>query len=464
MVLTPNQANGKNEDSFIRQGRSTGSHNVLFVGLDRLEGVLTDGDVLLHEHILPDGVHGKVLGLVHEHEAGGEVTLDLGLIGEVHGLQQGGQHGLGGGAETDGPAGHAVDGGVEEVQTHGHVAVEVAHAHLVHDGHEAVVLNENMVGVPMQAAGDVEHEVADEGTVGRELVRDVLGGVEVTRVEGDTAVMGGGVAQVELMGADDKCLGTDAEDLTLQDVGGVLVLLLGVGGAQDLVQGLNEQLAVAVAVHGDVLQAVGDPDVIEALLTQLFTHGQGDLAAVDTCLDPVVAGGLIQASQGEAVVHHGVGEEGGIVVQTVAVLLGEVHPVAEVLNGQVVTGISALGVHTVEVDLVLEGGEGEGHLDIRAELVTGLGGVGVAARDQVLGLHVAQTLQARDVVALPAMEGHGDGVELLQHLVGVHAVLGVLVAGVLVGFDDSVLIHGGGSFLGWIFCCFYYSMDGGDFQ
>ena len=136
------------------------------------------------------------------------------------------------------------------------------------------------------------------------------------------------------------------------------------------------------------------------------------------------------------------GEEGGVVVQAVAVLLSKIHPVAEVLNGQVVAGIATLGVHAVEVDLVLEGGEGKGHLDVGSQLVTGLGGVRVAARDQVLGLHVTQALQARDVVALPAVEGHGDGVELLQHLVGVHAVLGVLGAGVLIGLDDSVLIHG----------------------
>ena len=97
--------------------KSTVGHNVALIGLDGLQGILTDGDVLLHEHILPDGVHGEVLGLVHEHEAGGEVPLHLGLVGEVHGLQQGGQHGLGGGAEADGPAGHAVDGGIEEVQT-----------------------------------------------------------------------------------------------------------------------------------------------------------------------------------------------------------------------------------------------------------------------------------------------------------------------------------------------------------
>ena len=161
----------------------------MLVGLDGLEDVLTDGDVLLHEHILPNSVHGQVLGLVHEHEAGGEVAPYLGLIGEVHRLQQGRQHGLGGGAETDGSAGHAVDGCIEEVQTHGHVAVEVTHEHFVHDGHEVIVLDEDVVGVPMDAVGDVEHEVADKGTVGRELVGDVLGGVEVTRIESDTAVM-----------------------------------------------------------------------------------------------------------------------------------------------------------------------------------------------------------------------------------------------------------------------------------
>ena len=137
-----------------------------------------------------------------------------------------------------------------------------------------------------------------------------------------------------------------------------------------------------------------------------------------------------------------------IVVQTVAVLPREIHPVTEVLNGQIVTGILALGIHAVEVDLVLEGGEGEGHLDVGSQLVTGLGGIGVAARDQILGLHVAQALKADYVVTLPAVEGHRDLVELLQRLVGVDAVLGVLVTGVLIGFDDLVLIHGGIPFLG----------------
>ncbi len=87
---------------------SASSHNILFICLDGFQRVLSDGNALLHKHILPHSVDRQIFRLVHEHKTSGKIALDLGAVRQTNRLQQGCQNRLGGSAQSDRPAGDAV--------------------------------------------------------------------------------------------------------------------------------------------------------------------------------------------------------------------------------------------------------------------------------------------------------------------------------------------------------------------
>ena len=75
-----------------------------------------------------------------------------------------------------------------------------------------------MVAVPADAAADVQQNLIHEGHHGGDLVGDDLRRMEVAHVEAQELLVRDGVAQVELVRADDVALGADAEQLALHRV------------------------------------------------------------------------------------------------------------------------------------------------------------------------------------------------------------------------------------------------------
>ena len=252
-----------------------------------------------------------------------------------------------------------------------------------------------------------------------------------------------GVVHVELVRADGVALHADAEELALDrdfDERAVVV------GREDFVERLLVDRARRGAVGGDVLEAVGDPDVERGRRPHLAGEVLGDAEARDRVADPepadlLVLGGERAAGRGERV-----GEVGGVEVEPLeAGLLGELHPRREVAGLERVAVDEAVlaedRVVGMEVEAVRAGDQGEGLLDVGHQLLRVAGAAGVVAGRLDAAGERAVVVEADDVVALPAVHGDVEPFEGLQGGLDVDAE--VLVEG-FCGCETGVVGHGGG--------------------
>ena len=134
------------------------------------------------------------------------------------------------------------------------------------------------------------------------------------------------------------------------------------------------------------------------------------------------------------------GEEGGVEVKTVALFLCPLNPVGEIVDGKIVSGMMLFGIHGVQIDLVLKGGERAGHVDIAAELVAVAGGAGIAAGYEVLAFGL-NAFKAVNIIALPAVHGDFDLSKLLQYLFHIYAPVFIYGFGAFVILEDLFLCH-----------------------
>ena len=152
--------------------------------------------------------------------------------------------------------------------------------------------------------------------------------------------------------------------------------------------------------------------------------------------DPICAGLLIGRGEGEAVLYHRVGEEGGVEIKAHSAILRELYPGGEVtgLDGVPANRLAVGndGVAGVEVDLLCTGDEGERLVHICHKLLGGGSLAGVVTRGLDAARKLRLAVESNDVVALPAVDGNGNLCKDLDRLVGVDAVLCILVLCVIV--------------------------------
>ena len=207
------------------------------------------------------------------------------------------------------------------------------------------------------------------------------------------------------------------------------------------------------AIHRRVFVAVGDPEVGDAGLAELFSDVGGDLAAGDAVFDPVLAHPGVRVGEGEAVVGQRVGEVGGVEVQAQRALLAPVDPALE-LGGGVGVALhflaAKIGVAGVEVEPVFAGDEREGLVEVCPEFVQRAGFAGVVAGglDAAAGQALCGMFGAAHIVALPAVQGYGDGRQFLEGGFGIHAERGVGCLGEGIGLgthgmDGEILLMRG---------------------
>lgn len=373
---------------------------------------------------VPDFPEGGGFQLLLEHHELGKIAAVLKGFFRFHRLEQGKQQGLLQVSEAGGPGRQAVDGGVEVVQGDVH-PLRAAADNLPADFAGFVVEQHHMVAVPADGPGDVEGDLGEEGQQRRDLIAHHLGGVVVAVVhQGDALVpVEGGVGEGELRAAHSVRLHPDAKYLALN---AGLHQLEVVGLGEDFVDGLAVTRPGLHAVAGDVLEAVPRPDVHHAGLAQLLRQVLGDADAGFPMVDPEAARLLVGGGQGQRVAF-GVGEKGGVEVAAQAPRLAELHPGGEVLGLQRVPAGPLSGpedgVAGVEVQLFQAGAQLQHHVQVGHQLLGGAGPAGVIPR----GLDAAGEggagvgVEAPHVVPLPAVEGHGDGVQRLQCPVRVHA-------------------------------------------
>ena len=154
---------------------------------------------------------------------------------------------------------------------------------------------------------------------------------------------------------------------------------------------------------------------------------------------PVLSYVLVRAREGEIILYHRRGKEGGVEVNSYFLQLCVLYPCVKVLRLKpVALNLLAAGyrIYRVEIYSLLSGNEREHLVKIRHQLLrrSRLSGV-VSGRLYTAGERSA-VLKARDVVALPAVYGNRDRGEGLYRLLGVYTVLCIYDPCVLVCFHS----------------------------
>ena len=284
-----------------------------------------------------------------------------------------------------------------------------------------------MIGIPTHAARDVEQDFRHPHHHRGNLVDDRLGGVEVAGIEAQQLAAGGRVAEVELVRTGDVRLGADAEQLGLDCVEVVRKRF-----GEDFIECGGQPLAWCHAVGGDVLEAVGNPDVGDRRGAERLAEGVADLAAALRVFDPEPAHAGVAVGQGEAVGSQRVGEAGGVEIETQPVLFRPIDPPLEVgdLDLVAVDLLAAeLAVDGVDVEAVFAGQQRVDQFKVGAQFlrVAGLAGV-IAGHRQPAAEFGNGLLEAGDVVALPAMQRNRHGGESCEGGFGIDPEGGVLFA------------------------------------
>ena len=307
--------------------------------------------------MVPDRAEGERLELFEERQPRGGIALGLEPAQGLGRLEQGEQERLEHAPRADDPGRHPVDAGVEEVEPDMHPAEVVAPDQLLRDRLQLVGEDHHVVAVPPHAAADVQQDLVEVLEHGRDLVRDDLGRMVVAGVQAQELLARDGVAEVELVRADDVALRADAEQLALD---GVAVVLRVDRLGEDRVERIGEPLARPLAVDGTVLGAVGDPDVGDAGGPQGLADRAADPAAGDAVVDPEPPDGRVGVGQGVAVGGQGVGEIRRVEVHADPPGLRPVDPVLEVLGLERVAldlPAAGLGIAGVEVQAMRAGQE-----------------------------------------------------------------------------------------------------------
>ena len=239
----------------------------------------------------------------------------------------------------------------------------------------------------------------------------------------------------------------DAEELALQSAGDELAVNV---LREDLIEGIDHKVAVQLGVGADILVAVRHPEVDGAGLIELLCKFQADLAAALAVLDPEFPDCGVGAGKGEVAVHFRMREIGRVEVEADLLLLCEVYPVLEQVDGigVAVDLLSVLfGVGGVEVELGRAGDHGAHERDVRAKLVGGACAAGIVAGGLNAAAQAVGAVETDDVVALPAVHGDGDGICLCDGGVHIDALRGVLRLCILIALQDQFFFHSMTSFL-----------------
>jgi len=298
--------------------------------LDAANEFLAHRHVVLQIEVVVDGTEGQRLHLFQQSQTLEALAVVFVLTEHVERLKQGLQQAFLRGAGADDVGTYSVNGSVEVVEAdvgavEGFGAddlLEQVQSLVVHDGH--------VVGIPTDGTTDVQHQLRHIKKQRRDLVGHILGRLVVTRVERVDDLARGAVAFVEVHRANSETLQTDAEELSLD-----ARFHVGQWFGQNLVQRSGQNLAIAFAFHGDVLQAVVHPDVHDAWVALRLAHRVGDAAAAFGVLNPEIADFRVGIGQAQ-IPALGVTKRGGVEVEVHLDRLGPVDPALEMFDAHLV--------------------------------------------------------------------------------------------------------------------------------
>ena len=374
-------------------------------------------------------------------QTGGEITGQFAGANE-RGFQQRNEQCAEHIARANGPGRHAVDAGVKVIQPDVHALFKAVHGNLAGDGQQIVVQNHHVITVPTHPAADVQQNLRQEFQHAGNLVGDAFGGMVVPGVQRQQFFPADGVSEVKLMRAGHVAFAADTEQLGLH---GVQIKLRRNGFLEDRIQRFREAGARSHAVGGRVLVTVRNPNIGHAGLAQRLAKGRADFAAADAVLNPELADGLVRARQRETVRRLGMGEIGGIEIQTEAVLFGPGDPVLEMFGSDFIAIhllAAELAVEGVQVQPVFARHERQRQVQISAQFFrrAGLAGI-VAGHGQTVAQRTAGVFETAHVVALPAVQRNGNRRESFQRMVHVHTQRGITLPGQDKSLFNIVVSH-----------------------
>ena len=288
----------------------------------------------------------------------------------------------------------------------------------------------------MHGAGNVQRHVREEQQQARELVGDVFHGIEVAGVDqrDDVATLLRRIGHIEFLVARGEALDADAEDLLLDRVDDMRAL-----ERINLVQGILQALAHAVAVGRVIFQAVGNPEVVQHHVVELFADALRDFAARDAMANPEITHVFLGRGNREALFHHGVAEQRGVEVDAVAMLFGPSDPRLEMLIFDLVAIdpgvlVGENGIACVQVDALLARNEAARLLEVGGQLLKRAGTTGIVARGHnAARCRIVFLIKAHNVIALPAIDRNGLAGELLENGFSIDALRRVCLACQFVG-------------------------------
>ena len=238
---------------------------------------------------LPYVAEGEGLQLLLQHHQLGEIALVLQLFELCGRLKQCIKQRLLNVAHARDQRRDTVDGSIKIVGGQEHAIQRVVAYQFLGDLAGLVVKQHHVVGVPTHGTSNMQSHILVEQKQGRDLVGNQLGGLIMAVVHQRSDAGFVGVGQTELCRADGVGLQTDTEHLGFQ---GDVDLFLIVRNGEDLIQRFLEAAARADAVGGQILVAVGDPDIHNAgnagLVGEIFCDLQAGLAMLDPELTHLV--------------------------------------------------------------------------------------------------------------------------------------------------------------------------------
>ena len=245
----------------MRRGLLALGEHLVFVSLNLVPQLVFGDYALTCTVLVPNRGPRHGLELLGNDHLLGELVGVLQLLQAIPWLQQLEQQALFHGAHAGSPSADAVDGSVEEVHTDKNLVHTLGAANnLSSDVLDGILEQDNVVGVPMHGAGNVQWHVGEELQQAGQLVGNAFHGVEVASIDEHymVAALLGSVGYVELLVAGGEAFNTDAEYLLLNRIDN----MRGFEGI-DLIEGILQACAQAISVGGVVLQAVGNPEVVQ---------------------------------------------------------------------------------------------------------------------------------------------------------------------------------------------------------
>ena len=247
------------------------------------------------------------------------------------------------------------------------------------------------------------------------------------------------ISQIELVRANDIALRADAEQFALDGIQlACRVELFG----KEFIQRFSKSFSRACTIHRHVLIPIGHPDICHAGAAQCAAHLLANPTADYSVLDPELADAFVRAGEGEPVLSHGVREEGAIEVQTGHMALGPLDPTRELLHCEFVALYflaAGLGIDRMKVQAMLAGNEAQRFFEIHSQLIGGAGLAGIIPRCLNPPAGEFAGFIPAHVIALPAVERHGNAGQHRNRSVRVYANRGVLFPRMSVGVFNCFL-------------------------